>query len=199
MKVILVRHGETAYNAQGLLQGYAPVPLNPRGRAQAQRVGPRVQTLRPTVFYSSDIQRAHETATIVQAHVNLPIHPCPGLREWNIGTWVDRPADEFYGHLAAIGAHPATYVPEGGESQVQTQARMVAHMQDWAERHAGETILGVSHGLAIDLWIRHLLGLEVRQPQPYHISNTSVNIFQYTAGQWAIITFNDIGHLDALA
>jgi phosphoserine phosphatase len=56
MQVILVRHGETEYNAQGRLQGYAPVPLNTRGRQQAMLVGPRVQSLRPTVLSSSDIQ-----------------------------------------------------------------------------------------------------------------------------------------------
>ncbi len=94
MQVILVRHGETEYNAQGRLQGYAPVPLSTRGRQQAMLVGPRVQPLRPTVLYSSDIQRAHETATILSQHVGLPVQPCPGLREWNIGNWIDRMAEE---------------------------------------------------------------------------------------------------------
>jgi broad specificity phosphatase PhoE len=65
IQVILVRHGETEYNAQGRLQGYSPVPLSTRGRQQAMLVGPRVQPLRPTVLYSSDIQRAHETAAIL--------------------------------------------------------------------------------------------------------------------------------------
>ncbi len=196
MKAILVRHGETEYNAQGLLQGYAPIPLSAYGRQQALRVGPRLRTLRPTVLYSSDIQRAHETATLVSPHVGLPIQPCPGLREWNIGAWVNRMASDFYDHLTAIGAHPATYVPEGGESQLQTQARIVAQMQAWATRHAGETVLGVSHGMAIDLLVRHIMDLDVMQPQPYRISNTSVNIFQYQAGKWEIVTLNDIGHLE---
>jgi len=65
MQVILVRHGETEYNAQGRLQGYSPVPLSMRGRQQAMLVGPRVQLLCPTVLYSSDIHRTHETATIL--------------------------------------------------------------------------------------------------------------------------------------
>src|SRR5262247_1890643 len=175
MQVILVRHGETEYNAQGRLQGYSPVSLSARGRQQAMLVGPRVQLLRPTVLYSSDIQRAHETATILSQHVGLPVQSCAGLREWNIGNWVDRMAEEFYAHLAAIGAHPATHVPEGGESHVQTQAPMVAQMQAWAERHAAPTIRGVSHGMAIDLFGRHILGLDVRHAPPYRIANASVN------------------------
>jgi len=199
MQAILVRHGETQYNAQGLLQGYSPVPLSPRGRQQALLVGPRVRLLRPTVFYSSDIQRAHETATIMSQHVDLPVQLCAGLREWNIGNWIDRLADEFYAHLEAIGAHPVTYVPEGGESQLQTQARIVAQMQEWAVQHAEETILGVSHGLAIDLLVRHMLGLDVMQPPPYRIANASVTIFSCQDGQCEVITLNDISHLEALA
>ncbi len=198
MQVILVRHGETEYNAQGRLQGYSPVPLSMRGRQQAMLVGPRVRPLRPTVLYSSDIQRAHETATILSQHTGLPVQPCPGLREWNIGNWIDRMAEDFYAHLAAMGVHPATHVPEGGESQVQTQARMVAQMQDWADQHAGATILGVSHGTAIDLFVRHILGLDVRQSPPYRIPNASVNIFRYQDEKWEIVTLNDIGHLTAL-
>jgi broad specificity phosphatase PhoE len=162
-------------------------------------VGPRVQSLRPTVLYSSDIQRAHETATILSEHVGLPVQPCPGLREWNIGNWIDRMMEDFYAHLTTIGAHPATHVPEGGESQVQTQARMVAQIQAWAGQHAGATILGVSHGTAIDLLVRHILGLDVRQSPPYRIANASVNIFRYQDEKWEIVTLNDIGHLTSLA
>ena len=198
MQVILVRHGETEYNAQGRLQGYSPVSLSTRGRQQAMLVGPRVQPLRPTVLYSSDIQRAHETAMILSQLVGLPVQPCPGLREWNIGNWIDRMADDFYTHLAAIGAHPATHVPEGGESQVQTQARMVAQMQAWADQHTEATILGVSHGMAIDLFVRHILGLDVRQSPPYCIANASINIFRYQDERWEIVTLNDIGHLTSL-
>jgi broad specificity phosphatase PhoE len=151
------------------------------------------------VLYSSDIQRAHETATIMSQHVGLPVQLCTGLREWNIGNWVDRMADEFYAHLAAIGAHPVTHVPEGGESQLQTQGRIVAQMQAWAVQHAGETVLGVSHGLAIDLFVRHIMGLDVMQPPPYRIANASVNIFSCQNGQWEVIALNDISHLEALA
>jgi len=114
MQAILVRHGETEYNAQGMLQGYSPVPLSARGRQQAMLVGQRLRSIRPAAFYSSDIQRAHETALIISQHVGLPVQLCPGLREWNIGNWINRMADEFYTHLAAMGAHPATYVLEGG-------------------------------------------------------------------------------------
>jgi len=76
---------------------------------------------------------------------------------------------------------------------------MVAQMQAWAVQHTGETVLGVSHGMAIDLFVRHILGLDVMQPPPYRIANASVNIFSCQDGQWEVITLNDISHLEALA
>ena len=76
---------------------------------------------------------------------------------------------------------------------------MVAQMQAWADQHLEATILGVSHGMAIDLFVRHIFGLDVRHSPPYRIANASVNIFRYQEGKWEIVTLNDIGHLIPLA
>lgn len=198
MKAIIVRHGETDYNAQRILQGYSPVPLSTRGRQQAALVAERLPSLQPRILYSSDIQRAQETAEIISHKLALPIQPCTGLREWHVGTWQHKSADEFETHLEAIGGHVVTYVPEGGESQLQTQERMVAQMQSLAAQHAGETVLCVSHGKAIDLFTRHVLGLDVMRTPAYSIINTSVNIFSHQNGGWELITLNDVYHLEAL-
>ena len=198
MKAILVRHGETDYNAQRILQGYSPVPLSTRGRQQAALVAERLPSLQPRILYSSDIQRAQETAEIISHKLALPIQPCTGLREWHVGTWQHKSADEFETHLEAIGGHVVTYVPEGGESQLQTQERMVAQMQSLAAQHAGETVLCVSHGKAIDLFTRHVLGLDVMRTPAYSIINTSVNIFSHQNGDWELLTLNDVYHLEAL-
>lgn len=198
MKAILVRHGETEYNAKGMFQGYAPVPLSARGRHQAALVAERLALVRPAVLYSSDIQRAFETATIIGQRLALPVHICEGLREWHVGTWTGKPAESFRAHLEALEAHPVTYVPEGGESQLQTQERIVAQFQAFSQQHAGETILCVSHGKAIDLLARHLLGIDIMQPPSYHITNTSVNIFRCENGLWEVVTLNEVYHLETL-
>ncbi len=198
MKAVLVRHGETEYNAKGIFQGYSPVPLSPRGRQQAARVAERLVSLRPRVLYSSDIQRAQETAAIIGSRLGLPLRLCAGLREWHVGNWTGKPAAAYTAHLQAIGAHAVTYVPEGGESQLQTQARIMAQMLEFASRHAGETIVCVSHGKAIDLFIRYVLGLDIMQPPAYQIANTSVNIVTYREERWEVITLNEISHLECL-
>ncbi|GIX48006.1 MAG: phosphoglycerate mutase [Candidatus Tectimicrobiota bacterium] len=198
MKAVLVRHGETEYNAKGIFQGYTAVPLSARGERQAARVAERLRRLRPQVLYSSDIARARQTAAIIGAHLGLPVRLCPGLREWHVGRWAGQPAAAFAAHLQALGAHPATYVPEGGESQVQTQARIVAQMEALAAQHAGETVLCVSHGKAIDLFVRHVLGLDVMRPPAYHIANASVTLVTWQEGAWEVVTLNEVCHLEGL-
>ncbi len=199
MKAILVRHGQTDYNARQLFQGYAPIPLSVQGRQQAERVGRRLQSLRPTTFYSSDIARAYETAQIISQHIGLPIQLHEGLREWNSGAWIGLPAQEYFAHLEAIGAHQVTYIPDGGESQLHAQARIIATMDALAERHAGELILGVSHGMAIDLFIRHVLRLDVMEEPAYHIENTSLTVVRHGESGWQLVTLNDMSHLEDLA
>jgi probable phosphoglycerate mutase len=199
MQALLVRHGETGYNARGMFQGYSPVPLSQRGRQQAALVAVRLLASRPRVLYSSDIRRAQETAEIIGPCLALPVQLCEGLREWHVGTWVNQPAAAFAAHLQAVGAHIVTYVPAGGESQLQTQARMVAQMQALAAQHAGETIVCVSHGKAIDMFVRHVLGLDVMQPPAYSIANASVTIFRCENGGWELISLNEVAHLANLA
>jgi broad specificity phosphatase PhoE len=198
MRAVLVRHGETEQNAKGIFQGYSPVPLSARGRQQAALVAERLVSIRPQRLYSSDLQRAMETAAMISQRLALPILPCEGLREWNIGTWIGKSTAAYLEHLQVLGAHPVTHVPTGGESQLQTQARMVAQMQALAGQHAGETIVCVSHGTAIDLLARHILGLDVMQPTAFRIANTSVNIFSFQDGAWEVVTLNELRHLEAL-
>jgi broad specificity phosphatase PhoE len=198
MKAFLVRHGETDYNAKRLFQGYSPIPLSPRGRQQAARVAERLADLTPKVLYSSDIRRSEETAEFISQRLALPIQHCAGLREWNVGTWEHKTAAEFDTHLQDIGAHIVSYVPEGGESQLQTQARMIAQMNTLANQHAGETILCVSHGKAIDMFARYVLGLDAMQTPAYTITNTSVSIFSWQNHTWEVVTLNEVGHLEGL-
>lgn len=198
MRVFLVRHGETDHNARGIFQGYGPIPLSAHGQRQAELVAERLRALRPHKLYSSDIRRAEETATIIGQRLGLPLHFSAGLREWNVGIWAGQPTAAYTQHLRSLGEHPATYVPEGGESYEQTQTRMVAHMHALARQHAGETILCVSHGKSIDLFARHILGLSVRQEPPYRIANTSVNIFYWFDNTWEVVTLNEVRHLEGL-
>ena len=198
MRAVLVRHGETDFNAKRIFQGYGNIPLSDLGHRQAARVAERLKDVQVDVFYSSDVLRTMQTAEAISPCVGLSPTPCEGLREWHVGIWEGQPVEAFEGHLLAIGAHVVSYVPEGGESQLQTQERMVAQMQTFAAQHPRETVLCVSHGRAIDMFARHVLGLDAMREPPYTIINTSVSIFDWRDDQWHLVTLNDIHHLEAL-
>jgi 2,3-bisphosphoglycerate-dependent phosphoglycerate mutase len=107
--LILVRHGESAWNAAGLLQGWThDVGLTARGRAQAWALDVRGDRI-----LSSPQLRALETAEILAARCGLPVEQCPELREQSHGVWEGRPAAVYAPLLAAAGPD---WAPPGGET-----------------------------------------------------------------------------------
>src|SRR5690242_8696605 len=85
--LLLVRHGETDWNAEGRLQGQTDRPLNEYGRRQARELAERLAGDGVVAIYASDLSRAKETAEIVGGRLGLPVVVDPDLRERNWGTW----------------------------------------------------------------------------------------------------------------
>jgi len=86
-ELLLVRHGETDWNAAGRLQGHTDRPLSDYGREQARRLAEELVGEEFDAIYASDLARARETAEIVGAQLDLPVVLDPDLREKNWGTW----------------------------------------------------------------------------------------------------------------
>ena len=134
-RLLLVRHGETDWNADGRLQGQTDRPLSDFGRRQASRLADELAAEDFEAVYSSDLARARETAEIVGARVGLPVMFDPDLREKDWGTWegltaVERDRIEF-----------------AGESTEAHQERILRALQRISERHPGDrSVLVVTHG-----------------------------------------------------
>ena len=136
--LLLVRHGETDWNADGRLQGQTDRPLSDFGRAQARRLADELESEAPDAIYSSDLSRARETAEIVGETLGLPIVLDPDLREKDWGTWEG---------LTAVERDRVEFV---GESTEAHQERILHALRRIAERHPGEErILVVTHGGSI--------------------------------------------------
>ena len=150
--ICLVRHGETAWNAERRLQGHIDIPLNNVGLAQAEAVADRLQRLgqRFSAVYCSDLQRARQTAAAVMRTQELDALNDKRLRERHYGLFqgltyaeAERQHPELYHRFKQ--REPALEFPQQGESLIDFAARVRAALQDIAHRHAHEQVLVVTH------------------------------------------------------
>lgn len=172
--LLLVRHGETAWNSEGRWQGHADEPLNDAGRAQARELAPLLRTRGISAVYASDLERAHETAAILAAQLDLPVTPDPGLREVDVGSWSGLRHAEIEGHDPA-GFRRWQEGGKGwsdGESYEEMGARVVATVLSIAARHPGETVLVVTHGGSIRACRAEAAGLGVAESRVAGLGTT---------------------------
>jgi broad specificity phosphatase PhoE len=132
--LLLVRHGETDWNAEGRLQGHTDRPLNDYGRRQARTLADELAGEQIAAVYASDLARARETAEILGSRLGLDVVLDPDLREKDWGSWEG---------LTAVERDRVEFV---GETTEQHQARMLAALRRIAERHPRKRVLVVTHG-----------------------------------------------------
>jgi broad specificity phosphatase PhoE len=133
--LLLVRHGETDWNAEGRLQGHTDRPLNDHGRTQAKVLAEELAAQEIAAIYSSDLARARETAEIVADRLQLPIVVDADLREKNWGSWEGLTPGE---------RERIAYV---GETTPEHRERTLRAVRRIADLHPGSsTVLVVTHG-----------------------------------------------------
>jgi broad specificity phosphatase PhoE len=149
-RILLLRHGESEWNAQGRWQGWADIPLSETGRRQAQEAGERLREGGITRIVASDLGRTTETASIIARILDLePVHAEPGLREFNVGEWsgMTRPEIEarWPGQLRAWDEGLLAETP-GGENRAHFVDRIRGAVVRVAGQHSEQTVLAVTHG-----------------------------------------------------
>jgi broad specificity phosphatase PhoE len=160
-RILLARHGQTAWNALGRLQGHTDIELDSTGREQARALADAVRDAGVTRLWSSDLARARETAAIVATELGLPPPEVdPDLRERRFGVFEGLTRDE------CAANHPdawrdwvaQTSHPPGGEARAAAILRMQRAMLRVV---ADGTTLVVSHGGVMRLWLMELLGTTI--------------------------------------
>ncbi len=162
-RLLLVRHGETAWNAAGRLQGHTDIELNDSGRAQAQTIAAAVAGAGLVGVWTSDLSRARQTGEIVAGSLGLPPPRVePDLRERRFGVFEGLTRDECATrHPEAWHAWTTrTAAPPGGESREDAVARLTAALTRILTATAGPTLV-VSHGGLMRLWLMEVLGTTV--------------------------------------
>jgi probable phosphoglycerate mutase len=170
-----LRHGETAWNAAGLSQGRVDIPLNERGRAQAEAAAALLAGRGIRRIHASPLARAAETARIVAARLCLPLRFDSQLMETRFGVQEGQPMGDWYdGWIAGV------FTPEGGEPFAELRARAVAAVNR-ATLAPGPVLL-VAHGA---WWraVRQAMGLpaNIRTPNAIPILAEPGEPWQLTA------------------
>lgn len=167
--VLLVRHGQSAWNAAQRWQGWADAPLSDLGRQQAKAAAGSIGGV--DAIAASDLGRATETATIIAAELGIgPLVVEPGLRERSVGEFSGLTRDEIQERWPEMRAvfeggvrdHPMLLQPPGGESPEQVLERALPSLRRVAD--LGETVVAVTHGGLIGALERHLGAEHVRIP-----------------------------------
>jgi broad specificity phosphatase PhoE len=198
----LIRHGETDWNMSGRWQGHADIPLNEIGRAQARRLAARLQSdgIRFDAIYTSDLQRAAETAQIIGAALDIAPRSLPALREIDVGAWSGLTRAEVIAADSDIFTRleAGEDLPRGGaERFAHLVERVVTAVERLAATHRGQTLALVTHGGPVRALLMHAAhGKDAVLLNHMHIGNTSISLLAGGDSGWDIGAINDMAHLE---
>ena len=197
--LILIRHGETAWNRERRMQGQTDTPLSDTGRAQAQAVGERLARYPFAALYSSDLSRAWDTATAIARASGHEIRREPALRERTFGVFegltYDEMAQRYPDEHARFSGRDPDYAVPGGESPRQFFDRSLACLENIAAAHAGASVVVVTHGLVLDTLYRAARNLPMEAKRDAPLLNASLNTFRRTEAAWIEVSWGDVAHL----
>ena len=160
-RLVFVRHGRTAFNVEGRLQGRLDMPLDEVGRRQAFTVAQVIAAMEPDAIIASPLQRARDTAQAIGACAGLGVQLDDRLIEIDVGRWSGQRAADLRRNdpeYAAGVVSPIDYRRADGETASEVADRIVAVCQDVVAQYAGGTIILVAHGFALRTGICWLLG-----------------------------------------
>ena len=199
----LVRHGQSAGNAEGRFGGHGPTPLSDLGKKQAERTGKILAKEGIDAIYSSDLLRAVQTAEPLAAMLKLPINTSPAFRERNVGVLegltFDESRERFPRDYYALINRDVHHIITDGESYRQLLKRITDELDLIIRRHSSQRIAIFSHTGALCFLTLHLMGAIHRGTRntPWIItSNCGINRFELRGPRNVrVVALNDTRHL----
>ncbi len=202
-RLYLIRHGQSAGNAEGRFGGHGPTPLSALGHDQADKTARYLAKEGIDVIYSSDLTRAVQTAEPLAKLLDIPIHQSTAFRERHVGVLqgltFDESKERFPNDYYALINRNVNHVITDGESYRHLLRRITAELRNILRNHNRQRIAIFSHTGAICFLTLHLMGAIHRgtRTTPWLItSNCGINRFEFRGPRNVrILALNDTRHL----
>lgn len=202
-RLVLIRHGETAWNAETRMQGQRDVGLSDAGRWQAERVAQALHSEPIDAIYASDLCRATQTAAPLAQSIGRAVLTERGLRERAFGVFeghtyaeIDRRWPEA---AARWRARDAKFAPDGGESLDAFYVRCIETAHRLCASHAGHTLVWVTHGGVLDCLYRAATRVALDVPRTWLLGNALINRILHADQGFMLIGWADSRHLEVPA
>ena len=201
MIVYLVRHGETDWNIEQRCQGFSDIPLNAKGRQQAEAIAKSLSHTKIDALYSSTLKRAIETASIIAKYHSASVQTTPDLRELNQGEFEGLTLTELIQNhsdfLEGWFRDPADVKIPNGESLREMQTRAWAKLEEIIANHSDGSIVVAGHNLCNLALLCRIMEIDLNHFRRIHQDVAGVNVIEF-GGRWphpVVIRLNDTSHL----
>ncbi len=199
-RIILVRHGQTVWNAQGRPRGRAEVPLDAIGRLQAKSIAQYISThYRPDVIYASPLRRAVQTAKAVAVHLGVDVRSHDGLLDVDFGAWEGRLPEDLEVHWAEAWetwlTYPERAVIPGGETLQAAQERALAALREICLAYADGAVVVVGHTAINRLILLNVLGTSIDHFWNLAQDVAAINILNFDGQDYTLVQMNLTEHL----
>lgn len=198
--IILVRHGQTAWNRDERFRGRADIPLDEHGIRQAEATSRRIATeWLPTAIYSSPLSRAVQTAEAIAQPFHLTVNIHPGLVDIDYGDWQGFSPDEVRQKWSSTldGWYNAPHLIRipGGETLDDLRKRAMETVDSLAAQHSSETIVLVGHTVINRIILLGVLGLGNEHFWHIRQETCAINMFETDNGHYILGLLNETSHL----
>jgi len=200
-RILAIRHGQTAWNADSRIQGHTDIALDAVGEWQAQRLALALVDEELDVLYSSDLMRARQTAAPLAARKKLELRIDPGLRERGFGEFeglsFKQIGQQWPEQAAAWRQRDPDFGARGGEVLRDFRDRVVTAVTQLAMVHRGQSVALVTHGGVLDLLYREATRVALDAPRTWQLSNAGINRLLSNAEGLFLVGWDDCAHLQA--
>ena len=199
MRLILVRHGQTEWNNNGRYQGQSNVPLSETGRRQAKLLAKSFPVKQLDAIYTSDLDRAKETAECVGEKFGVAVYPEKAFRELSFGDWEGLTYKEISSRWSKeaekLFTAPDELVIPHGETFQELQKRALDKIHLLYEKHIDQTVAVFAHGAINKTILAGLMHIPLHYLWSLRQDNTAVNILRLDDGYVMVELINGTSHL----